>query len=70
MSTQYTFNHPTSSSPSQLSQAKIDFLEHFYKLSDDPNASREYADVFVEKGELVMIGKKVVGREGRLFLLF
>jgi hypothetical protein len=61
----YTFNHPTTSSPSQLSKAQVDFLEHFYQISDDPGASREYADVFVEEGELVMLGKKVVGQDGK-----
>lgn len=70
MSTQYTFAHPASSSPAQLSKAKVNFLEHFYKLSDDPNASRQYADVFVDEGELVMMGKKVVGWEGRFVFCF
>lgn len=70
MSSSYTFDHPTSSSPSQLLKGQVEFLEHFYKLSDDPNASRDYANVFVEDGELVMLGKKVVGWDGKVLFRF
>lgn len=58
--TQYTFSHPEQG----LSKEHIAFLERFYQTSDDPDASRQYADVFVKDGELVMMGKKVERQEG------
>lgn len=57
---EYTFAYPEQG----LSPKHVAFLEQFYQTSDDPNGSREYADVFVEDAELVMMGKQVKGREG------
>ena len=48
-----------------LSTGHVAFLEQFYQISDDPKASRKYADAFVEAGDLVMLGKKVTGQEGK-----
>jgi len=59
-SSQYTFATPSQG----LSAGRVAFLEQFYQISDDPKASRKYADAFVEAGDLVMLGKKVTGQEG------
>jgi len=59
-SSQYTFATPSQG----LSTGHVAFLEQFYQISDDPKASRKYADAFVEAGDLVMLGKKVTGQEG------
>jgi len=59
-SSQYTFATPSQG----LSAGHVAFLEQFYQISDDPKASRKYADAFVEAGDLVMLGKKVTGQEG------
>jgi hypothetical protein len=61
-SSQYTFATPSQG----LISGQVAFLEQFYHISDDPKASRQYADAFVEAGDLVMLGKKVTGQEGKL----
>jgi len=60
LSSQYTFATPSQG----LSTGHVAFLEQFYQTSDDPKASRQYADAFVRAGDLIMIGKKVTGQEG------
>jgi len=59
-SSQYSFSAPSQG----LTKVHIAFLESFYRISDDPKASRQYADAFVGAGDLVMLGKKVSGQEG------
>ena len=50
----------------QSGSTKIpDFFAEFYKISDTPGATDEYANAFTKNATLMMVSKKVEGRDGK-----
>lgn len=62
MAEQYKFAYPADTQV--LSQQYVDFIQHFYQLADDPNATPEFVDAFTEDGVFAVGSKRVEGREG------